>query len=117
MFSGRHFVHSVIPAARTLASNLSFPDLQEMMPQRARRPLHESALGSPILATVAEAGSPGERAWSPAGDEPHDGQRRSEVHLDSGTIARRAFEIPARTVPPPSQLSSRWTGNRIDAAT
>jgi hypothetical protein len=55
MFSGRHFVHSVIPAARTLASNLSFPDLQEMMPQRARRPLHESALGSPILATVAEA--------------------------------------------------------------
>ena len=35
MFSGRHFVHSVIPAARTLASNLSFPDLQEMMAQRA----------------------------------------------------------------------------------
>ena len=34
MFSGRHFVHSVIPAARTLASNLSFPDLQEMMAQR-----------------------------------------------------------------------------------
>jgi hypothetical protein len=33
--SGRHFVHSVIPAARTLASNLSFPDLQEMMAQRA----------------------------------------------------------------------------------
>ena len=35
MFSGRHFVHSVIPAARTPASNLSFPDLQEMMAQRA----------------------------------------------------------------------------------
>jgi hypothetical protein len=118
MFSGRHFVRSVILLCVQLAWNLSFPDLEEMMAERGMRVDHSTfhRWAVRFLPLLLKRFTRRKRMVTGRRWTPMMGKGQARYTFTPVPSLAEQFEILAAwTVPSPSQLSSRRVCDRIGA--